>query len=230
MKIHIAGDSLGMPRPFRMNNKIELHYEECYPELLRRMLQQHYGDRDIILVNQCQRANNSLSLLRNVQMHRYGEIYLSRPDVLVLQVGSVDSFERDKHHDDFVPLPELKGRNPWIPGNEFMYNMGEIIKSAVVIVPDLKGIVIVNIPPIEKSERPKNKLTRERISEYNRLLKMLGGNQNIFVADVYRAFYKSSVSNESPFSSDGVHPNQLGSQLTAKAICDLITEKIITDV
>ena len=57
LKVMIAGDSFGMPRPFKMTNDIEMHYEDCYPEQLRKMLTAHYKtpnkEEDILLINYC---------------------------------------------------------------------------------------------------------------------------------------------------------------------------------
>lgn len=216
----IAGDSFGMPRPFKMNNEIEMQYEDCYPDQLRRLLTNEFKNDDTAVINYCKRANTTLGILRDLENPRYGEIYLCQPHYLVIQVGNTDCFERDKHHDEFAPFVEFRGKNPWINQQEFFYLMGEIIKRALTAVPVLKGIIVVNIPPIGKQETKKFKLTRQRISAYNHQLKVLHGLQNlIFVVDIYGIFMKSKTD---PLSSDGIHPNRLGSELTARGILESI--------
>lgn len=218
-KIFIAGDSFGLPRPFKMTNDIEIQYENGYPVQLQRLLSQQYPEEEILVINQCKRVNTSLGVYYDLKNPRFGEIYLSQPDYLVVQVGNVDCFERGKHHDEFAPYTVMRGRNPWINANEFLTIMGEIIKMTIMAVPPLQSIILVNIPPIAKEENRKNRETRKRISFYNLKLKAYSQLPKTEVADIYRLF---ATSKEPPLCSDGIHPNEHGSRLIAKAIFDKI--------
>jgi lysophospholipase L1-like esterase len=219
MKIMIQGDSFGLPRPFKMNNNIEVQYEDCYPEQLRRLLTDYYKDENIILVNSCKRANTSLGVLHDLKNPRFGEVYLTQPDYLVIQVGNVDCFERGKHHDEFAPFIEFRGKNPWVSEMEFALFLAESVKLAFLVLPNVKKIIIVNIPPIAKEENKKNAATRGRISSYNQRLKMFQDIPGVYVADIYKLFFKAR---ETPFSSDGIHPNTYGSRLVAESIFELV--------
>lgn len=223
LKVMVAGDSFGMPRPFKMTNDIEMHYQDCYPQQLERMLNRHFQDSDVTVINYCKRANTSLGVLYDLKNPRFGEIYLSQPDYLVIQVGNVDCFERTRHHDEFAPFPEMRGKNPWIACDDFIKIMAEAIKGTILAVPGLKGILIVNIPPIKKEDNKRNTATRKRIALYNKQLKMFDSLANIHVLDLYKLFYRSA---EDPLSSDGIHPNTYGSKLLAELIFEKIKEKI----
>ncbi|MCP4151640.1 MAG: radical SAM protein, partial [bacterium] len=206
-KIMIAGDSFALPRPFKMNNAIELHYENCYPVVLRKLLADYFINDEIILIDNSKRTNTSLGILHDLSNPGFGEIYLSQPDYLVVQVGNVEVFERGKHHDEFAPFIEFRGKNPWVSDKEFVHYIGGIIKETLRLVPGLRGIIIVNILPIEKSENKKIIATRKRIALYNRKLKEFNRFDNIHVLDAYRLFFKAQ---ENPLATDGIHPNKYG--------------------
>jgi hypothetical protein len=225
LKVMIAGDSFGMPRPFKMTNDIEMHYEDCYPEQLRKMLTAHYKtpnkEEDILLINYCKRANTTRGVLQDLKNPRFGEIYLCQPNVLVLQVGNVDCFERGKHHDEFAPFPDLRGKNPWVNESDFILFTAEIIKGAFLMVPTLESLIIINIPPIHIDNKKKDAATRQRISAYNHRLKMFAGLPKVQMIDIYKTFYKAP---ESPLASDGIHPNKYGAELIAAAIFNIIIQ------
>ncbi len=221
LKIMIMGDSFGMPRPFKMNNKIELLYQQCYPQLLDEIMRKQFLDGTVMVINNCKRANTSLGILHDLKNPRFGEIYLNQPDYLIIQVGNVDCFERTRHHDEFAPIAELRGKNPWISCIDFIRIQAEIIKETLFKVSGLKGILIVNIPPIKKENSKKNAATQKRISQYNAKLKMFNLHSIIHILDIYKLFY---LSQKDPYSSDGIHPNSHGSRMLAELIFNKIKE------
>lgn len=220
LKVMVMGDSFGMPRPFKMNNDIEMVYRECYPQVLDKKLREYYQGGDVMVINACKRANSSLGVFYDLKNPRFGEVYLAQPDYLVIQVGNVDCFERTKHHDEFAPFPELRGKNPWISSDEYISILAEVIKETLLKVPGLKGILLVNILPIKKEDNKRNTATRKRISFYNTQLKIFDNLPNVHILNAYKLFSRAP---EEPLSSDGIHPNIYGSKLLAELIFNKIT-------
>lgn len=215
MKVVVLGDSFGLPRCYKNSQDIEVKIEDIYPEQLRQLLKEEFKQEDIMMINMCKRYNNSWFLIER----ELGEVYLMQPEYLVIQIGLVDCWSREKG----VHICEaFKGKNPWIDEIEYRIYMKQFIENCLQLIKSLKAIIIVNITKTEEEQYSKHLGSHERTISYNKILKEFSKLDKVCVADVYEVFHKEI---NRAVCSDGVHPSPYGNFLIANEIYKIIASE-----
>lgn len=216
MKVVVLGDSFGLPRCYKNSQEIEVKIEDIYPEQLRQLLKTEFKQEDIMMINMCKRFNNSWFLIER----ELGEVYLMQPEYLVIQIGLVDCWSREKG----VHICEaFKGKDPWIDEIEYRIYMKQFIENCLQLIKSLKAIIIVNITKTEEEQYSKHLGSHERTISYNKILKEFSKLDKVCVADVYEVFHKEI---NRAVCSDGVHPSPYGNFLIANEIYKIIASKM----
>lgn len=98
MNILILGDSLALPRPYRINDfdpstdkELAVHFNETYGFLLEKELRSLYPSTNTTVVNRAQR----FSTIKNIREQFVDHLFFFEPDVIILQVGIVDCWFRE---------------------------------------------------------------------------------------------------------------------------------------
>lgn len=215
MKVVVLGDSFGLPRCYKNSQEIEVKIEDIYPEQLRQLLKEEFKQEDIMMINMCKRFNNSWFLIER----ELGEVYLMQPEYLVIQIGLVDCWSREKG----VHICEaFKGKDPWIDEIEYRIYMKQFIENCLQLIKSLKSIIIVNITKTEEEQYSKHLGSHERTISYNKILKEFSKLDKVCVADVYEVFHKEI---NRAVCSDGVHPSPYGNFLIANEIYKIIASE-----
>lgn len=215
MKVVVLGDSFGLPRCYKNSQEIEVKIEDIYPEQLRQLLKEEFKQEDIMMINMCKRYNNSWFLIER----ELGEVYLMQPEYLVVQIGLVDCWSREKG----VHICEaFKGKDPWIDEIEYRIYMKQFIENCLQLIKSLKAIIIVNITKTEEEQYSKHLGSHERTISYNKILKEFSKLDKVCVADVYEVFHKEI---NRAVCSDGVHPSPYGNFLIANEIYKIIASE-----
>lgn len=215
MKVVVLGDSFGLPRCYKNSQEIEVKIEDIYPEQLRQLLKEEFKQEDIMMINMCKRYNNSWFLIER----ELGEVYLMQPEYLVIQIGLVDCWSREKG----VHICEaFKGKDPWIDEIEYRIYMKQFIENCLQLIKSLKAIIIVNITKTEEEQYSKHLGSHERTISYNKILKEFSKLDKVCVADVYEVFHKEI---NRAVCSDGVHPSPYGNFLIANEIYKIIASE-----
>lgn len=212
MKVVVLGDSFGLPRGFKNSQEIEVKSEEIYPEQLRQLLKSEFKQEDIMMINMCKRFNNSWFLIER----ELSEVYLMQPEYLVIQIGLVDCWSREK---GVYICEAFKGKDPWIDEIEYRIYMKQFIESCLQLIKGLKAVIVVNISKTEDEQYKKHLGSYERTISYNKILQEFSQLDKVYVADVYGAFEKEL---NRAVCSDGVHPSSYGNFLIANEIYKII--------
>ncbi len=208
MKILVVGDSYGLPRFYKRDTKVELSYEETYPEFLRQLLINNYK-KDVLLVNRCRHANTTYSLVQG----EASEIMFLRPDYVIVQLGLADLWPSSLRNVEPIQKA-LEGKDPWVSEEEFQFYMVRFIRF---VLKNNSKVIVVNVPKIADSFLQKHPLVASRTAKYNELLKkicesMLG----VDMVDLYEITRQNNSKNT--IGSDGIHPTADTSAVLAKNI------------
>ncbi|MHC1717966.1 MAG: SGNH/GDSL hydrolase family protein [Acidaminococcaceae bacterium] len=218
MKILVVGDSYGLPRFHKKDMKVELSYEETYPECLRQILVNNYH-KDVLLVNRCRHANTTYSLVQG----EASEIMFLRPEYVVVQLGLADLWPRQLRN--VKPIQnELESKDPWVNEEEFQFYMVRFISCALK---NSSKVIVVNIPKVADHFLRQHPLIASRTVKYNALLKKICGTmQDVLMVDLYGIIEQNNSKNK--IGSDGVHPTFDASLELAKHIFEKI--KILSKI
>jgi lysophospholipase L1-like esterase len=214
MKILVIGDSIGLPHFHRTRDEVEIAYECVYPEQLRRLLQKRFPDEDILLLNQCRHANTSHALVSGAA----NELLFVEPDVLVLQLGMADLWPSEGRTVP-APVPEMEGRDPWIPAEAFRQNLSRFLAFCDRF--DALTVQLVNIPKVSDEQYSRHPAALERTKDYNLILQELACRPNTSLVDAFGLF---ETLGSAAYCSDGIHPTRRASQLLAEVILEQIAE------
>lgn len=212
MKILLSGDSYGLPRFGKNSLKVALSYEETYPEVLRRLLQQAY-EEDVMLVSRCRHANTSFSLVRE----ETGMLALMEPDHAVVQLGLADLWPSSWRN--VPPLqPELQGKDPWVSDREYQEHLSLFCRAAG---DQRVGVVLVNIACLPGLKGEAGLKIKARINTYNDILAALvQKHPGLKLVDLHQM----TAADPEFFGDDGIHLNGLGSSLLAVEIFQSLAE------
>lgn len=210
MNLLIAGDSLALPRPHRINNyhfekELAVHFNETYGYLIQMELQKIVTDKMLTITNRSRRA----ATIKHIHQEIVNHIFYFNPDVLILHVGIVDCWIR----------PELEQKQHVLL-EEFAKYYLDII-SYVKKRPEMKCIIIGACPTSNKMEDRTPGLLLE-IMKYNFVLKSEADSQQIFYVDM-----EQHVSSDDPHKyllPDDHHLNKDGHALVSKLILNVINK------
>lgn len=173
MRILIAGDSLGLPRPHRINNysfnekSLAVSYEQTYASLLQHYFLQKYKFYPYIeVLNKSKRSQT----MQGVYEELVDNLFFHEPDVFIIHVGIVDCWFRE----------ELGGKQ-YVPINKYS-DYVERILNYFTYRPKCK-VIFIGISPTSKKMEQRYPKINEEISKYNQILKNVCNN-NIYFIDV----------------------------------------------
>lgn len=212
MKVLVIGDSYGLPRLHKKMMRVELSYEETYPEQMRQVLRNNYRE-DILLVNRCRHANTSYSLVRG----EANEIMFLHPEYVIVQLGLTDLWPSSLRN---VPpiQKDLEGKDPWVSEEEYQRHLRSFI--GFVLQNESKAIV-VNVPKVGDDILRKQPQVGTRIIKYNSLVKQICDSiPGVAVVDLYGMIEK--LGSRLAIGSDGIHPTPFASTELAMSVCGKI--------
>ena len=199
MRIMLLGDSLSLPRwkvSFAKSADLELEvpFEQTYPVLLHRALEDLYPERDVFVINRAKRACEIGHIFEELGDH----MYTYQPDLIVLQTGLVDC----------LPRKERGGRQK-VPIEPFADFYGRILTD-VHHKPDVK-LAVLGICP--GSERVYARLPgfEAAIAQYNEVLARGADGREVFFVDMARHFDPRAP--ERYHALDDQHLNRAGHRL-----------------
>ncbi|MET3697637.1 GDSL-like lipase/acylhydrolase family protein [Bacillus oleivorans] len=218
MRILIAGDSLTLPRPYRINSydphqesELAVKYSETYGSLIQRELCKLYPHKEIEVINRGQRGFTIKHILNQIHDH----VYYFQPDVLILHVGIVDCWFRE----------ELNGRQ-FVNLNDFEKGVSEVVK--IINSNDTTKLIIIGIAPTSLKMEERYKGLLEEIKKYNKILREQVDYNTIFFIDL-----ENHIQPENPHKyllMDDQHLNKEGNRLIFNdinnIICALIENQI----
>lgn len=216
MIILIAGDSLGLPRPYKIkefnpfeNDELAVSYRETYGFLLNQHLIKGYSDLEPHVINRSQR----FATIKDIYSEINDYIGIFRPDIFILQVGIVDCWFREElNGKQLVPLPEY---------SMFYNQIMKLIKSKS----DMKCIIIGICPTSQKMETRYPGIQKE-IHQYNRVLQSLVDNKQIFYVDM-----EKHINPNNPHKYlllDDHHLNKAGNQIVYQELSRIVDSIVLT--
>lgn len=212
MKVLVIGDSYGLPRLQKKITKVELSYEETYPEQMRQILRNNYRE-DILLVNRCRHANTSYSLVQG----EANEIIFLHPEYVIVQLGLTDLWPSSLRN--VPPIQRaLEGKDPWVSEEEYQRHLRSFIGFAHQ---NESRAIVVNVPKVGDDILHKYPQVATRIKKYNCLVKQICDNmQGVAMVDLYSMVEKLGC--RRAIGSDSIHPTPFASTELAMAVCGKI--------
>jgi lysophospholipase L1-like esterase len=210
LRILIAGDSLGLPRPHRMNNynpkekELAVHYENTYGYILEKKLRGAYPENNVHVINRSQRFLTIKNIFNQIVDHAY----FFEPDVLILHVGIVDCWFRN----------ELNG-GQMTPINDFKKYLLEIVK-VIRNRPNTK-MVIIGISPTSLKMDNRYHGQNKEIHKYNMVFKDFVDYQQIFYIDMEKQIDINNI--HEYLLPDDHHLNIIGNKLVANLLEKLLS-------
>lgn len=207
LKVLIIGDSYGLPRFAKASTKVELYYEETYPEQLRQILRR-YWQEDILVVNRCRHANTTYSLLQG----EASEVAFLQPEYVVIQLGLADLWPSSLRN--VPPLQKaLEDEDPWVSSGEYEEYLGRFLEY---LNSQKTGVVLVNIPKVYNNSHLQGQI-ETRIVKYNAIIKHLQEKfEKVELVDLHHLVLQ--LGEHEAVGSDGVHPQAMGSVSLAMEI------------
>lgn len=218
MRILIAADSLGLPRPDRINSyspdekTLAVAYENTYSSLLNKELLEVFGVNPYVeVINRSRRFHT----IKNVTDEFPDHLYFYEPDVIVMQVGIVDCWFRD----------ELNGKQ--------MVNKDDFKQYVNVILDTLKNrpnckLVIIGISPTSIKMQKKFPGINREIRLYNQVLKNVVNNIDIFYIDMQKHINPNKP--HSYLLPDGHHLSKEGNLMIFNELLKIIKGFIYADL
>lgn len=198
MRMVVVGDSLGLPRPHRMNNynpnetELAVHYKHTYSSIIAK----EWKESSIEVINRSQRFYTIKDIYNQFADH----LFFYEPDVIVLQAGIVDCWFRE----------QLNGRQ-MVPILEFEGYVNKIIEL-MKLRPKVKMIIVGICPTSMKMEKQYPGILKE-IIEYNKIYRGVSDNCQIFYLDMEK--YIQPDNPHQYLLPDDHHLNREGNRLVA---------------
>lgn len=218
ISLAVVGDSLGLPRFAKGLDKVDLYYEDTYPERLRRRLSEAAG-ADVMLVNLCRHAQTSLHLLRGLAT----DVYLARPHAVVLELGLADLWPARGRHTP-PPFPELAHRDPWIDADGYRHNLDRFLgfcRDAMGDSPPL--VVLVNLWAVSADQYARYPEALPRTEAYNAVLAESAARHGAVLFDA--AALGREIGPEG-LGGDGIHWTPSASDNLARRLCEVVLRQL----
>lgn len=217
MRILIAGDSLGLPRPHRINNyspeenDLAIRYEDTYSSIINKKLMADFKMNPFVeMINRSRRAQTIIGVSQEFADH----LYFYEPEVIIMQVGIVDCWFRE----------HLNGKQ--------MVNRKNFKEHLLKIVGLLSErprcrLIIIGISPTSVKMQDRYPGIIREIRLYNQVLKAVVNYKNIFYIDMEK--YVKPIRPQEYLLPDDHHLNRAGNQLVAKQAIGLLKGFIYAD-
>jgi lysophospholipase L1-like esterase len=227
LKIVIIGDSTAIPRLKNTEKlskeviledlEIENPIENTYPYILNKKIVEE-NKKFVYMENFSYHGANSFNIINKLYL---AKCFLFNPDIIVLNIGLVDCWERDEKQDKHTPYEFMKGKNPWVSKMEFFKNITEFIKYSNSNIEQLKKIIIVAIPYTSEKQYLKYRSSLENTIKYNEILREVSKLDKCVFVD---SFEKLKEIKEEITIEDGIHLNYKGAEIVAENIFEEISK------
>jgi len=213
-RVVVVSDSLSMPRPDEL---IALQFEETYPYLLTKELNNEYevinrGKRSNTIIDQC------------IDQNIYDDILFFFPKFVVVQLGIVDCAPRlfSKRFGKYI-IGQFSRHRLFltkhfliqdVPINKFS-NLYDYLLSTIIEFGSIP--ITVNISRTSSHNESRSYNFQQHIENYNRIILETANRHKAIHIDMYF----ESENNEILFP-DGIHYNHLGSEIVANKIASEI--------
>lgn len=216
MRILIAGDSLALPRPHRINNysfleiDLAVAYEQTYPALLTKELLTDFQFNPYIeVINKSKRGQTIVG----VHTEFVDNLFFHQPEIIIMHVGIVDCWFRD----------ELGGKQH-VPIEQFTAYLDKIL-SYLKLREECR-LILVGIAPTSVKMDGRYPGLNKAIMNYNKVLYSKVDYKNVFYIPVEKFVKISDVHHY--LLPDDQHLNVVGNHLVAKEVLRIIKGIIFT--
>lgn len=218
MRVLVAGDSLGLPRPHRIHNydpseeELAVAYNETYSSIVNHELFQEFRGKPFIeLINRSRRFQT----IKGVCQEIWDFLFFYEADVLVLQVGIVDCWFRE----------ELDGKQ-MVNKEEYKLYLEKILEL-LNLRPNCR-LIMVGICPTSLKMENRYPGINQMINDYNAILKEKADQKTTFYIDM-EAYVKPDNPHQYLLPDDH-HLNKEGNKLVAQKIKAIIRGLIYSDI
>jgi len=208
MRILVLGDSLGLPRPHRINayspseKELAVAYHQTYPSIIQKALINEFIESNYFeVVNRSRRFCNLRDILREFSDF----LYFYEPDIIVLQIGIVDCWYREN-------------RMQIVDKKEFGQNLTKILEM-LKLRPNCK-LIIVGICPTSEKMNQRYQGQNQEIKNYNEIYKKYVDNNKVFYIDMENHIEPTNVN--AFLLPDDHHLNSEGNKLVAQELLKII--------
>lgn len=208
MRVLVLGDSLGLPRPHRINNylpsekELAVSYEQTYPSIIQRDLLGKFNVEPYFeVINRSRR----FCTLKDVDSEFADYLFFYEPDVIVLQIGIVDCWFRE-------------GRRQEVNSVDF-----EKYLKKIMLMLSLRPncfLIIVGISPTSVKMDERYTGTNKEIKKYNNIYKEYIDNKRVFYIDMEKNVDPIDI--HKYILPDDHHLNPHGNKLVADEILKII--------
>lgn len=208
MRILTIGDSLGLPRPHRMNSyspnekELAVSYEQTYSSIIQKDLFQELGSKKYFeVINRSRR----FCTLKDVIHEFFDYLFYYEPDVIILQIGIVDCWFRE----DGKQIVNIE---------QFKEYLNKII-LLLTLRPNCT-LIIVGISPTSVKMDNRYSGQNSEVKKYNDIYKAAVNNKSVYYIDMER--YVDPVDIHKYILPDDHHLNPVGNQLVANECLKII--------
>lgn len=211
-KILLIADSYALPRLACNSEKVELSYQQAYPEQLRQNLRKMLK-RDVLLVSLAEHAQVTICLQAEMRL----QVRLLQPDYVIVQLGLADLWPANPQRVS-SRYAQLQGRDPWVTAEEYLENLRGFAQFYQQEMAS-GHLIVVNIPWVAAEQYWRYPKAYERTVTYNAGLAGLITKNKLDLLDWYSSSKQLGVNILSP---DGIHLNGVGSRILAQALAEKI--------
>jgi len=215
MRVLFLGDSLGLPRPHRINDynpdekELAVTYDETYSSIIGKNLFNYFDFKPYIeIVNRSKRAYT----IRDISKEFADHLYYFEPDLIVMQVGIVDCWFRENRE-------QLVNRTEY---EKYLRDILRLLSKR----PNVR-LAMVSIAPTSTKMDTRNPGLNNEIEAFNQILKSYENNRTTFFIDLNQ-FIDIKVINKFLLPDDH-HLNKEGNRLLADLLIKLIKGLICSD-
>lgn len=213
MRIVVLGDSLGLPRPHRINAyspeelDLAVSYEQTYSSIIQKKLFEQYKGTFFEVINRSRRS----CTIREIAREFSDYLFFYEPDVIILQVGIVDCWFREN-------------RKQIVNIKEFEMHLNSIVK-VLKSRPKCK-LIIVGISPTSLKMDTRYPRLNTEIKKYNDIYISVVNHNEIFYVNLENFIEPSNLSEY--ILPDDHHLNPKGNELVAEEILKIINGLLLT--
>lgn len=208
MRVLVLGDSLGLPRPYKMQNysptekELAVSYDQTYPSILQKELLEKFRSEPYFeVVNRSKR----FCTLKDIASEFTDYLFFYEPDIIVLQIGIVDCWFRESKM-QIVNSEEFKG-----------------YLNKIMLMLSLRPncyLIIVGISPTSIKMDERYPGLNKEIKKYNNIYKDCVDNKRFFYIDMEKYVEPANVYKY--LLLDDHHLNPQGNRLVAEKILKII--------
>lgn len=216
MRVLIAGDSLALPRPHRINDfsfyekELAVCYDQTYPAIITKNLLTTFEFNPYVeVINKSKRGQTIIG----VYSEFIDNLFFHQPDIIIIHVGIVDCWFRD----------ELNGK-PRVPKDEFMAYLDKIL--SLLKFKESCKLILIGIAPTSLKMESRYPKINDAIKNYNKILSSKKDNKNIFFVSLENQIDTLDI--HKYLLPDHQHLNIEGNQLVANQLLKIVKGIIYT--